>query len=539
MSSQARPSFFCSRPNGVLTPLIALDDLPAQVTIRGVARILTAGETQGMTSCGVVAPRSEPWTLDGTAPTSHGGIINKGDLAELQAVLLKIMADDNVATHLRMSIKGILYRGLDAAYILDTPASNAAAGQSTSPVLYDNAAGNAGNTDNTGNYGNYGNGKQSLNHKKEYCSYWIRHGECDYQQQGCLYKHEMPTDPFMLEKLGLRDIPRWYREKYNVPSLLQPSFSNPRGPNHHAIVDQPTPKAIQYHATTDNASTTGTSGTNNSTTNSTTNSHPHRGGRYKSPRGAGFGAGKGRGNGIPNWNKNGNRSGLTQTSANYNNATPETSSPSTSENSFKITTGTKLDLLSDHGVSRLSEPDVMAQHILDKDGITRNSLSSRLSQLTTTPGGFNSPMNKEAEKDPFRTKSRRLFDFGSDGGVKLPRGDTKPPAFNQFANRTETETADKAASSAATQGGSSNFSASLLRELVATSEPIHPSEVLLNWGAIGEPVQRPTSTMTDTNLKFPFDSQYQDYLRPVSRADCAQYRIDPKKPLSRLVIRRY
>lgn len=22
------------------------------------------------------------------------------------------------------------------------------------------------------------------NSKKEYCSYWIRHGECDYQQQG-------------------------------------------------------------------------------------------------------------------------------------------------------------------------------------------------------------------------------------------------------------------------------------------------------------------------------------------------------------------
>lgn len=37
---------------------------------------------------------------------------------------------------------------------------------------------------------------------------------------GCLFKHEMPTDRSMLEKLGLRDIPRWYRDKYNVPSLL-------------------------------------------------------------------------------------------------------------------------------------------------------------------------------------------------------------------------------------------------------------------------------------------------------------------------------
>lgn len=37
---------------------------------------------------------------------------------------------------------------------------------------------------------------------------------------GCLYKHEMPTDPDMLDKLGLRDIPRWYREKFSVPSIL-------------------------------------------------------------------------------------------------------------------------------------------------------------------------------------------------------------------------------------------------------------------------------------------------------------------------------
>ena len=55
---------------------------------------------------------------------------------------------------------------------------------------------------------------------KEYCSYWLRHGECDYAQQGCLYKHEMPLDRGVLEKLGLRDIPRWYREKHGLASYL-------------------------------------------------------------------------------------------------------------------------------------------------------------------------------------------------------------------------------------------------------------------------------------------------------------------------------
>jgi hypothetical protein len=36
---------------------------------------------------------------------------------------------------------------------------------------------------------------------------------------GCIFKHEMPTDPATLEKLGLRDIPRWYRDKYGLKSI--------------------------------------------------------------------------------------------------------------------------------------------------------------------------------------------------------------------------------------------------------------------------------------------------------------------------------
>src|SRR4051812_37500787 len=34
-------------------------------------------------------------------------------------------------------------------------------------------------------------------------------GECDYAQQGYLYRHEVPLDRSTLEKLGLRDIPHW------------------------------------------------------------------------------------------------------------------------------------------------------------------------------------------------------------------------------------------------------------------------------------------------------------------------------------------
>jgi hypothetical protein len=38
----------------------------------------------------------------------------------------------------------------------------------------------------------------------------MRTGECDFAQQGCLYKHEMPTSSAVLLSLGFRHIPEWY-----------------------------------------------------------------------------------------------------------------------------------------------------------------------------------------------------------------------------------------------------------------------------------------------------------------------------------------
>lgn len=60
----------------------------------------------------------------------------------------------------------------------------------------------------------------------------------------------MPTDPAMLEKLGLRDIPRWYREKFGVPSLLpngRHNHHNQQWKDETAAADRTAVKAIQYH----------------------------------------------------------------------------------------------------------------------------------------------------------------------------------------------------------------------------------------------------------------------------------------------------
>ena len=51
---------------------------------------------------------------------------------------------------------------------------------------------------------------------KQYCTHWIRTGNCDYMQEGCKYKHEVP-DESTLREIGIRTYPRWLREDPSSP----------------------------------------------------------------------------------------------------------------------------------------------------------------------------------------------------------------------------------------------------------------------------------------------------------------------------------
>ncbi|KAL6721373.1 hypothetical protein ACLMJK_000476 [Lecanora helva] len=48
--------------------------------------------------------------------------------------------------------------------------------------------------------------------KKVYCTYWIRTGNCNYMQEGCKYKHEIPPDDDTRLAIGVRTYPTWPRE---------------------------------------------------------------------------------------------------------------------------------------------------------------------------------------------------------------------------------------------------------------------------------------------------------------------------------------
>lgn len=61
----------------------------------------------------------------------------------------------------------------------------------------------------------------------------------------------MPTDPLTLEKLGLRDIPRWYREKYGMPSILPNGQANTRAHWKDTPPERNALRSIQYPARLD------------------------------------------------------------------------------------------------------------------------------------------------------------------------------------------------------------------------------------------------------------------------------------------------
>ncbi|KAJ4371406.1 hypothetical protein N0V83_004623 [Neocucurbitaria cava] len=52
--------------------------------------------------------------------------------------------------------------------------------------------------------------------KKEYCTHWIKTGECAFISIGCKFKHEMPTTEKLRELGFTQGMPRWWKEKSAV-----------------------------------------------------------------------------------------------------------------------------------------------------------------------------------------------------------------------------------------------------------------------------------------------------------------------------------
>lgn len=247
MSDDLKPDYFLLRPNGAMVPLIPLDEIPATVQIGNVKPLLSPEDIQSMKCVGNAEPRRRQYivkipiikpsaTRDRPPHTSR--------VAESPHVIAetRYQATEN-ANHSENDRNSQQFERLYGAQ-----SSHEASNRHQSVVRQRHIFKTGIRRANHHQYLSRPNRLTVPNHSsdelsqlphrqdlrspqtsrrfKEYCSFWLRTGECDYSQQGCLYKHEMPLDLSTLDRLGLRDIPLWYRQQHGLESLMSSNNNN-------------------------------------------------------------------------------------------------------------------------------------------------------------------------------------------------------------------------------------------------------------------------------------------------------------------------
>ena len=225
-----RLCYFISRSNGTCVPLIPADELPYSVRLQDVPRVMSIGDTCGMQHVGVLPvtgqyfrpeknsmprPVSEMAAFDSSHTRSQSAVNMRQVLAP-DAMIRAGLVSQTTTSPMPTSHPTSTARPISAAV-----AASSWRRSETEPVDSTQAAIDAIIASNaeavaratpTSRTSTPPSGSTPDQERKVYCTHWIRHGECDYTQQGCLYKHEMPARD-ILEKIGFRTVPRWYLEK--------------------------------------------------------------------------------------------------------------------------------------------------------------------------------------------------------------------------------------------------------------------------------------------------------------------------------------
>jgi len=239
--NQPRPLYFLSRNNGLLVPLVPADELPFNVRLQGVPRVMQIDKTYGMQhvgtatytgmtfklECDIAMQRSNSQPPAATHVRSQSSTpVNpfKQYLAPEALARQALAQSANNQAAAAISAPATTHHPVSAHETSSNwrtnttlPASNPTSDKTQH--LIDSILASTSGAAEAARIGytpspttTPPSGAQADQDKKEYCTYWIRTGECDYTQQGCLYKHEMP-DKATLEKIGFRTMPRWWAEK--------------------------------------------------------------------------------------------------------------------------------------------------------------------------------------------------------------------------------------------------------------------------------------------------------------------------------------
>lgn len=314
----------------------------------------------------------------------------------------------------------------------------------------------------------------------------------------------MPLDPVMLERLGLRDIPRWFREKHNLPSLAYPGrgIGDMRQPL--PIQDRPPMAALPSSETSANGNGKFTKSpprgpANRGATNGAHNTYrgPNRNGTntWKNTRN-----GRNRAMSVTRQSVCSEQSGDRWSSKE---TTPPTNDVGLHRWSLKTpslnSSPAQTASHSSASATRVSPvvPNIASNQSLLDDGNSRTrALGWKLKELTENNQDVFEPVSGISLDVPSRRKPvHRLYEHSSnpssDGGVMLPKdlnldfsNTTVYPYADIVAGKVSASSAPP--KSAMSTGGSST---PRLEELTtADNALLHSVDTQVTWGPIGGPI---------------------------------------------------
>ncbi|MCJ1475191.1 hypothetical protein MMC13_003851 [Lambiella insularis] len=240
------PKHYVFRDDGSMTPLIAVDELPECIRLRYVPRKLSPALSQGLQSLGVepksdLAYELEPGTFAAAAAAaekSDSELTERAGGSVLEAVLEHpeeghAAAGSSNAKPEEHPVEGWRRRVGTAAAKADlatAKAATATAKENSTASTFHNASKRSFLSSIATESQPYTPAQPGIFGVKEYCTHWIRKGECDFMQQGCIFKHVMP-DLAGLQLLGYRSYPRWFREARGMTDENRELFGREPAPS--------------------------------------------------------------------------------------------------------------------------------------------------------------------------------------------------------------------------------------------------------------------------------------------------------------------
>lgn len=231
-----KPQFFVVREQNRMVPLVALDELPDHLVFRDISRVLSPRDIQGMTCAGSCDTRHQKYSVQTMIQSPITPLGEEGLSQLMQAALTGDLSAPTAAPTLppvfapsspevdSASIAHPISAGpkVPVASADQEPAQQVESNTATSvevPVLPSQPSVDLHYI--MENIMTMTEEEVSLlpHGIKIFCTHWCRTNTCDFTQQGCKYKHEMPVTRYLLKFAGMSDIPAWYRQEYGLGSF--------------------------------------------------------------------------------------------------------------------------------------------------------------------------------------------------------------------------------------------------------------------------------------------------------------------------------